>query len=157
MLLSSQLTELGYKMNYTDLQACIGRVQLRRQPEFARVRHDIAKSYRVHLAELAPRIRFQHDCTSDRHALHLFVVVLPLDEMSVGREKLILALRARNIGATIHYQPLHTMPLYRGQAEPDRLPATEELARCCVTLPISASMTAADAEDVIEGFKAEYR
>jgi dTDP-4-amino-4,6-dideoxygalactose transaminase len=31
------------------------------------------------------------------------------------------------------------------------------VAKKCVTLPISASMTAEDAEDVLDGFEAVYR
>jgi dTDP-4-amino-4,6-dideoxygalactose transaminase len=37
------IAELGYKMNYMDLLACIGRVQLRRQREFSVVRRQIAE------------------------------------------------------------------------------------------------------------------
>jgi len=157
MLLSNQLTELGYKMNYIDLQACIGRVQLRRQAEFASVRREIAKWYVERLGKLAPKIRFQHNCADAKHALHLFVVLLPLEQMQLNREDLILGLRARNIGTTIHYQPLHTMPLYTGSTGPERLPVTEDVARRCVTLPISASMTMQDADDVIDSFSAVYR
>jgi dTDP-4-amino-4,6-dideoxygalactose transaminase len=157
MLLSNQLTELGYKMNYTDLQACIGRVQLRRQREFADIRHGIAAQYCERLGRVRPRIKFQHECTAARHALHLFIAMLPLEEMSASRAEVILGMRARNIGATIHYSPLHTMPLYTAGAAPDRLPVTEMVAKKCVTLPISASMTAEDAEDVLDSFEAVYR
>jgi len=157
MLLSNQLTELGYKMNYIDLQACIGRVQLRRQVEFAGVRQKIAKRYVDRLGKLAPKIRFQQNCADAKHALHLFIVLLPLERMKISREHLILGLRARNIGATIHYQPLHTMPLYVGSAESEHLPVTEDVARRCVTLPISASMTMQDADDVIDSFSALHR
>jgi len=157
MLTSSELTELGYKMNYIDLQACIGRVQLRRQEEFSQVRHEIAARYCRALGELRPRVAFQRDCTAAHHALHLFVALLPLEEMTLTREELIAGMRARNIGASVHYAPLHTMPLYLNGAGPDRLAVTETLARRCVTLPISASMTSSDAEDVIEAFRAVYR
>lgn len=157
MLLSNQLTELGYKMNYTDLQACLGRVQLRRQPEFAATRRAVAVRYCERLGELQPKIGFQRNCTDESHARHLFIALLPLDDMVIGREELILGLRARNVGATIHYQPLHTMPLYCGRAEPVSLPVTEQAARACVTLPISASMTLDDADYVIDCFRAVFR
>ncbi len=157
MLLSNQLTELGYKMNYIDLQACIGRVQLRRQADFARIRHGIAEIYLEHLSALEPRMAFQRDCDRPHHALHLFVVVLPIEHMSISREALLLGMRARNIGVTIHYQPLHTMPLYTGSSAAAHLPVTDHIAARCVTLPISASMTPQDADDVVQALKAEYR
>jgi dTDP-4-amino-4,6-dideoxygalactose transaminase len=84
----------------------------------------------------------------------LFVALLPLERMAMSREELILALRARNIGATIHYQPLHTMPLYRGDVRAEPLPICEDIAKRCITLPIGASMTLADADDVISSIGA---
>ena len=144
LLRSNQLTELGYKMNFTDLQACIARVQLRRQPEFARRRRDIARLYVRRLSRLRPALRFQDEVCAVRHARHLFVVQLPEHRGVPSRDELLLALRARNIGATIHYAPLHQMPLYNGS--PRRaLPVTEQVYRRILTLPISASMTLADA------------
>src|SRR5262249_9422022 len=147
-------TELGYKMNYIDLQAALGRVQLRRQAEFARARQEIAARYVERLARIHPQIRLQRDCAEAHHARHLFVILLPLERMQVSREELILGLRARNTAPPIHSQPLHTMPLYAGAARAESLPVTEDIARRCVTLPISASMTLRDADDVMDSLQA---
>lgn len=153
ILLSNQLTELGYKMNYTDLQAVIGRVQLARQGEFKKIRLSIAKRYVSGLKDLNLPVRFQKDCLAPKHARHLFIVQLPLKEMRFNREETLLALRAKNIGASIHYAPLHLMPLYHQGCKPVVLPVTEELAKSLVTLPISASMTEEDANYVVMTFK----
>ena len=146
-LLLGQLTELGYKMNYTDLQACIGRVQLRRQDEFHAIRLDVANRYIDRLGDLQPPLRFQDGLRHAYHSRHLFLAQVPLERMTMSRDELILALRKRNIGASVHYVPLHQMPLY-GDAGLERLPHTEEICRRIVTLPISASMTRDDADYV---------
>lgn len=153
ILLSNQLTELGYKMNYTDLQAALGRVQLRRQAEFSVRRLAIAQVYAKGLRDLRPAPHLQAESTSTRHARHLFTIQLPFGRLKLAREEFILALRARNIGATTHYAPLHTMPLYRGSRPAPRLPHTERIAKSIVTLPISASMTVDDARDVVSDIK----
>jgi perosamine synthetase len=153
ILLSNQLTELGYKMNYTDLQAALGRVQLRRQGEFATRRLAIAQVYAEGLRDLRPMPHLQAECTNVRHARHLFTIQLPFGRLKLAREEFILALRARNIGATTHYAPLHTMPLYRGRSAAPRLRHTEQIAKSIVTLPISASMTIDDARDVIRNIR----
>jgi dTDP-4-amino-4,6-dideoxygalactose transaminase len=140
------LQQLGYKMNYTDLQAAIGRVQLRRQAEFAAHRLAITERYLDTLAVACPRIAFQHGVMHIDHARHLFVVTLPIDQMLTTRNDILVALRRRNIGASVHYPPLHTMPLYHS-AGPRTLPNTEWLADRIITLPISASMSLADAQD----------
>jgi dTDP-4-amino-4,6-dideoxygalactose transaminase len=142
------LSELGFKMNFTDLQAVIGRVQLKRQPEFRARRLAIARRYYEGLTRADAGIAIQHGVLEDGHARHLFVVTLPVERMKMSRDDFILQLRERNIGAAIHYAPLHSMVLYHPQ-NPPVLPATEDLSCRNVTLPISASMGLEDAEYVI--------
>ena len=146
VLLSQQLTELGYKANYTDLQAALGRVQLRRQPEMVALRLKLANHYFATLAELERQIDPQSGLASHAHARHLFPVrIRPTSRIT--RDQLLLELRRRNIGATIHYGLLHRMPLYSASA-PSPLPVSEALGRAILTLPISASMTEEDVDYV---------
>jgi dTDP-4-amino-4,6-dideoxygalactose transaminase len=70
---------------------------------------------------------------------------LPLD-----RGQFILAMRTRNLGVTIHYALLHTMPLYLGGRKPTRLPVAEEVARAVVTLPMGPRVKPVDARDVMD-------
>lgn len=154
ILISNQLTELGFKMNFTDLQAAIGRVQLRRQATFAQRRQKVAAIYARRLKQLPFPVRLQTDCTAPHHARHLFIVQLPWIRLPLDREQFILAMRARNLGVTIHYAPLHTMPLYTGNRRPARLAGAEEIARSVITLPIGPRVTAADAENVMDNLAA---
>jgi len=111
LMLTQQLTELGYKANYTDLQAAIGRVQLRRQPGMAAKRRTLADAYIRNLAFPGGPLVPQKAADSTCHALHLFAVRVTA-RSRMPRDELVLELRRRNIGATIHYTPLHSMPLY---------------------------------------------
>jgi perosamine synthetase len=137
-----ELHELGYKLNYTDLQAAIGRVQLRRQAEFSAHRLSIARFY---LDELGKRGGFQ--CQTGLggpdHAHHLFVTALPETVLRrKSRDDIMTRVRNQGIGMSVHYIPLHRMSLYHtGQS----LPVTEALAERIVTLPIGAAMTMDDA------------
>ena len=143
------LTELGYKLNFIDLTAAIGRVQLRRQPEFRAVRNAIAQRYFAKFGKPESGIGFQRALAEERHVKHLFAVTLPIDRMSCSRDQFVLKMRERNVGGTIHYAPLHRMPLYQDREQPE-LPVTEQLFPRLITLPISASMTVADADYVID-------
>jgi perosamine synthetase len=147
-ILRNDLTDLGYKMNYTDLQAAIGRVQLARYHELAETRDQVARCYVDYLSDLVPPVTWQEGALDPGHARHLFVVQLPLEELNRSRDEVLLELRARNIGAAIHYPPLHLMPLYCRGDEPRALPNTEVVGRSVLTLPISSSMTLQDAEYV---------
>lgn len=133
-------------MNYTDLQASIGRVQLRRQPEFAAHRRTLAARYMAKLAAAPLPIAFQAGVEDPGHALHLLVAKLPIEQMRKTRDEIVLELRERNIGASIHYPPLHTMPFYLSLGNATSLPVTEHLASQIMTLPISASMSLDDVD-----------
>jgi dTDP-4-amino-4,6-dideoxygalactose transaminase len=143
------VTELGYKMNFTDLQAAIGRVQLRRLDEMAVTRQQVADHYKKRLNELGVQIPFQTGAFDERHARHLLVAQFDPAKTGLQRDALLLALRAVNIGASIHYRPLHSQPLY-AQHGVCALPTTEALAERIMTLPISAKMTLADVDYVAE-------
>lgn len=150
-ILYSMIDTLGYKMNYTDLHASIGRVQLRRQPEFNQIRNQISDYYYEHLKNLQPEITFQKNVTSRRHTKHIFAIVLPTEHLTITRDEFVLKMRDRNIGVSIHYYPLHKMPLYQYSGEP--LTVTEQVAGSIISLPMSASMTMADAEYIVDCFK----
>jgi perosamine synthetase len=149
-LLRNELADLGYKMNYTDLQAAIGRVQLARYDELADTRAQVAQCYVDYLSDMTPAVKWQEGSLNSGHARHLFVIQLPLQQLNRTRDEVLLELRARNVGAAIHYAPLHVMPLYCRGSEPPLLPNTEAVANSALTLPISSSMTLQDAEYVVK-------
>jgi dTDP-4-amino-4,6-dideoxygalactose transaminase len=142
------VTELGYKMNFTDLQAAIGRVQLGRLGDMGIARKKVAEHYRKTMTEAGLDIPFQSQAFDDRHARHLLVGLFDPKKTGIGRDELLLALRALNIGASIHYRPLHNQPLYYREGSV-ALPATEYLADQIMTMPISAQMTIDDVEYVV--------
>ncbi len=148
--LYSQVTQLGYKMNYTDLHATIGRVQLKRQENFAIIRHNIAKKYYEDLKDLKPEIKFQTNITNKTHALHLFVIQLPIDKLKITRDEFLQKLRDKNIGASLHYMPLHLMSFYKKNIS---LPNTEHVFERILTLPISASINDSETNYIIKEFK----
>jgi dTDP-4-amino-4,6-dideoxygalactose transaminase len=141
------LRELGYKMNFTDLQAAIGRVQLARLDSMADHRLRLVKRYREGFKILGDTVRFQQAVFSDAHARHLLVGLFDPAITGLDRNALLLKLRERNIGASMHYAPLHAMPLYSHSS--GELPMTEMLAKQIMTLPISAKMTLDDVDYVM--------
>ena len=147
--LTPSIESLGYKMNMIDLLACIGRVQLTRQSEFQESRQKVAEYYQESLSALGIGISMQYGITNVNHAKHLFVIRLPIKNMEVTRNEFLLELRSRNIGASIHYTPLHAMPFYQKFAR-SSLDNTEQLMDEIMTLPIGASVNFDDARYVVE-------
>ncbi|HKS58439.1 MAG TPA: DegT/DnrJ/EryC1/StrS aminotransferase family protein [Steroidobacteraceae bacterium] len=151
VVISAEIEELGYKMNYTDLQASIGRVQLARLPLMQELRLQVAKTYAARFAG-SPALSLQREVLSADHARHLFLVLLDeahLAARSLTRDAVLRELRARNIGATIHYHPLHRMRFY-ARPGAGALPVTDDIARRVLTLPISASMSTEDTDYVAD-------
>jgi len=143
------LSELGYKMNFTDLQAAIGRVQLARFDIMAAHRFRLAKHYKERFKALGDPIKFQQGVFSESHARHLLVGLFDPATTGMSRDALLLALRQRNIGASVHYPSLHNMSLY-ANCFAGELPMTEKLADQIMTLPISAKMTLDDVDYVMD-------
>jgi perosamine synthetase len=86
------------------------------------------------------------------HGYHLYVVQLDLNELAAGRERIFAALRAEGIGVNVHYLPVHLHPYYqeRFNTRPGQCPRAEATYEKIVSLPLFASMTDADVDDVIE-------
>jgi dTDP-4-amino-4,6-dideoxygalactose transaminase len=144
----------GFKYNLTDLAASIGLHQLRRLPEMLVVRESHAS-----LLDAATSgwdgIRRQSRPSAGgdgRHALHLYVLLIEPGAFRVDRNQIVAALRAENIGAAIHYEPVHRHPYYRRRLgiEDRELPHSSSVGDTILSLPTSSSMTSRDVEDVID-------
>lgn len=132
------VAEAGLKANLTDLQAAIGRAQLRRLPEWQRRRAELATLYDELLASI-DGIGLPHRPreADSRHAWHLYPVrVLP--DSGTSRDAVIARLAARGIGTSVHFPPVHLLG-YFGQhclLPPGGLPGSEALFVQELSLPL---------------------
>jgi dTDP-4-amino-4,6-dideoxygalactose transaminase len=146
-----EVVEAGFKSNMTDIQAALGIHQLRRLDGFIETRQRHVRMYDDAFAgvvELERPIR-----RPDRnHNYHLYVIRLRLDRLSIDRAEFIEELKARNIGTSVHFIPVHLHPFYRerfGYRRGD-LPMVESIYDRVVSLPLYPSMTKVDVENVID-------
>jgi dTDP-4-amino-4,6-dideoxygalactose transaminase len=144
--------DMGLKANMTDMQAAIGRVQLRRFPEYQSRRRDIVARYDRGL-EGIPGLRLPARPADGGHAWHLYVVrVLP--EFGVSRDELIADLNAQGIECSVHFIPNHQQPYLRellGQeADPRLFPVAEEASRQLVSLPLYPALRDEQVDRVCE-------
>jgi dTDP-4-amino-4,6-dideoxygalactose transaminase len=146
---TTEMVELGYKMNYTDLQSAIGRVQLKRQREFHKHRLDISELYTNRLNGID--VKVQYNILHPYHGRHLYLLEVP-EDVNKTRDEVMFEMRKNNIGATIHYKPVHQMSYYM-QEKQLPLPITEYIAGNIMTLPIGAHMSVDDARNVIDVFE----
>ncbi|MGN6697361.1 MAG: DegT/DnrJ/EryC1/StrS family aminotransferase [Thermomicrobiales bacterium] len=148
-----ELIEPGFKYNILNLTAALGIHQLRRVEENWQIRARYVALYNEAFAELAgisvPAL--EPLGPGDRHAWHLYPVLLDLDRLTLDRNGFIDALQARNIGTGIHYTALHLQRYYRERFGMKRgdYPEAEWVSDRTVSLPLSPAMTEDDVEDVI--------
>ena len=153
-LLLSDALYPGFKYNMPDLIAALGIPQLQKVEGVLLMREHYAQIFDEAFADM-PGVCLQPRPTGGetRHALHLYVLILDLDQFTVTRNDILNALLAENIGAALHYRALHMHPYYCGTYgyAPEDYPIAYAVGESIMSLPLTPCMTEADLQDVIEG------
>jgi perosamine synthetase len=140
----------GYKYNLTDVAAALGLVQLGKLEAMWRRRVEIARRYDEAFAPCS-LLEVPARDAENQHAWHLYMLRVDNDRVRGGRDRFVEELRKRNIGASVHFIPLHLHPYYRDTYgyRPEDFPVATNEFRREVSLPIYSRMTDSDVEDVI--------
>lgn len=148
-----QQVELGFNYRMTELQAALGVSQMRRVEQFVSARHSIAERYNALLADLPLTLPFQLENTYS--GLHLYVVRLQLNKLSISHRDVFEQLRERGIGVNLHYIPVHTQPYYQNMGfQIGDFPAAEAYYEEAISLPMFHVMTRLQQDEVVSSLKA---
>lgn len=147
---SYEVVEAGFKYNMTDIHAAMGLRQLERLDGMQMRRREIVALYAEGMGDLesvelpAPR---QHV----ESAWHLFPVRLRIESMATDRAGFIRELSNRNIGASVHFIPIHLHPFYRDKYGYRRgdFPRAEHAYERLVSLPLHPGLSDGDVADVV--------
>lgn len=149
-----QMITLGYRYNMTEMQAALGLCQLERLDLFLKRRREIAEHYQAAFQEMQEVVTPYVEPDSE-HAWHLYTLQVRPERLRVDRDRILSALRAENIGANLHYIPVHLHPYYRqnlNTREGDH-PVAEGVFQRILTIPLFPKMTDHDVDDVIHALK----
>lgn len=145
----------GLKYQMMDMQAAIGRDQLKYLSVFNSRRTQIVARYNKELAGLngvaLPAV--VEDNTV--HSWHIYTILLDEAKLGFSRDEFMEKMKEYNIGTAYHYQALHLFTAYgeiTGLKKGD-LPIAEKVGEQIVSLPLFPAMTDADVEDVIAAVK----
>ncbi len=138
-----EMQELGFNYRLTDIQAALGKSQLKRANSGLEKRREIAAIYDKNFSDKSYIIK--QTGVIPGHAYHLYVVEFK------NRKSLYKYLREKNVFAQVHYIPTHLMPYYRkfGWKEGD-MPNAEKYYKHCLSLPIYPTLTDEEQNYVIE-------
>jgi dTDP-4-amino-4,6-dideoxygalactose transaminase len=143
--------EIGFKANFTDLQAAIGRAQLRALPGWQERRAEIFARYDAALAGPIGRGAVRLPARHPGHALHLYQVRV------ADRDGVIARLTEVGVGTSVHFIPVHQLTGYIGLLGPDEcaaVPVTERVAAELLSLPLYPGLSD-EAVDRVAGHLAE--
>lgn len=143
----------GYKFNMMDIQAALGIHQLSRIEENHKIREQYWKKYNSAFADVPELILPIED--SNRHARHLYTILIKLHKLKIDRNQFIDALKAENIGTGIHFVALHLHKYYKEKFGYKRgdFPNSEFVSDRTISLPLSAKLKNEDVNDVITAVK----
>lgn len=144
----------GFKYNMTDVQAAIGLHQLNRLEGFQRRRREIVAAYEQGFGDLVA-IQLPVERPEVESAWHLYVIRLNLEHLAIDRNTFIEELKARHIGTSVHYLPVHMHPFYRDKYgyKPEDCPIAANAFSRMLTLPLHPGLTNEDVQDVVEAVR----
>jgi dTDP-4-amino-4,6-dideoxygalactose transaminase len=145
-----EIMAAGYKYNMTDIAASLGLHQLARCKWLLQRRQEIAQRY-TEAFTLIPEVETPPDPVHVVHAWHLYILRLRLERLTLTRNAFIQALTEAQIGASVHFIPLHIQPFFRDtyHLAASDFPQALNAYQRAVSLPIYPGMTDEDVDDVI--------
>ena len=143
-----QQMDLGFNYRMTDIQAALGRSQMKRLDEFVSRRHSIAKYYDKLLEDLPVVTPWQHP--DSYSSFHLYVIRLNLDEIEKTHQEVFVALRSSGIGVNLHYIPVYRQPYYeRLGFKEGQCPEAERYYAEAISLPMYSGLTEIQQNEVV--------
>jgi dTDP-4-amino-4,6-dideoxygalactose transaminase len=148
--------KIGFNLRFNELQAAVGREQLKVLDELNAGRRRVAQWYRRELAGTRGAVLPPADAPETESVYHMFVVRLENHDV---REALSRHLKEQGIETGIHYPvPNHMQPAIEDRfGKQPSLPRTEEYVKRILSLPMFPSLTetqVAAVSSAIKGFLA---
>jgi perosamine synthetase len=142
-----EYVELGFNYRMSDLQASVGRVQLRRLPELLERRRELAERYTAELSQLPgiqiPASRSDVRCNYQSYAIRVS------DSFRLSRDQLMQQLLDSGICTRRGIMNVHQEPAY-GELGDQFLPESESARDQIMLLPMYDSLTFEEQQLVIQ-------
>jgi len=141
----------GFKCNMTDIQASLGLQQLKKLPRFQDRRREVVQRYQSAFGD-RPELQIPTERPDVESAWHIYPLRLNLETLRIGRNQFIEEMKARNIGTSVHFIPIHLHPYYRDKYGyvPGDFPVAYANYQRLVSLPLHPRLSDTDVEDVVE-------
>lgn len=149
-----EMQSLGFNYRMTDMQAALGRSQLKKLDFFKRRRREIVAEYNRAFAGMK-HLRTPAEPEGVSSCFHLYAAQVDFAALGKPRVQVMQELRDRGIGTQVHYIPVHTQPFYKktyGYREGD-YPVAEKYYEQELSLPLYPGLSGGDVDRVIRTVK----
>lgn len=149
-----EITDLGYKYNFTDIQAAFGIHQLAKIDHLNKIRRTYGEMYDEAFSKI-DGIRLHGLDPKAYYNRHLYPIVIDEDKLGINRNDFIIKLKEAKIGTSVHYVPIHHHSLYQNKmnVKPGDFPVTDEIYKGLISLPLYTKMSTDDVNKVIQSVK----
>ena len=137
------IEEMGYKTNLDSIHAALGIVQLNKLDNMNQRRREIAAYYRENLSD---KLTFNKDSTEHLHTYHLFPIRLP---KNIKRDEFIERLKEDNIGASVHFIPLHLHTFYKNRKN-RKFEVADQAFQRILSIPMCSAMNDMEVQYVVK-------
>jgi perosamine synthetase len=144
---------LGYNYRLADINAALGLAQLKRLPEFLRMRSEVARRYLEKLARLEELV-LPAPYGDGELSWFVFVVRLADRFTQHQRDAVLDSLRRDGIGCNNYFTPIHLQPFYRELGyKPGDFPVCEKVSARTIALPFYNRLAEKDQDLVVATLK----
>ncbi len=144
------IVEPGFKYNMTDIQAALGRVQLKRLDGFIKIRKQYAKIFDSELSKI-PEITVPIHSETSGTAYNLYTIRIDTENLTVTRDEIVELLKQEQIGVSVYYIPLYEFSYFKNNLKLKKsdYPHAEAVYQSMMSLPLYPKMNVKDVDRVI--------
>jgi len=146
-----EMQKLGFNYRLTDLQAALGRSQLRKLDSFVARRRQLFDRYNEAFFNLSA-VQIPSEAPGVYSAWHLYTAQFDWKRIGMSRAEFMHRLHMEGIGTQVLYIPVHLHPYYRDRYgfAPGNFPVAESYYERALALPLYPSLTDSDQDRVVE-------
>ena len=145
-----QHERLGYNYRLSDINCALGIAQLEQIDEILAKQERVAQMYNEQLKDI-DGVEIPYVSPDVKTSWFVYVIRLSEEYTREDRDRILQELKARGIGCSNYFSPIHLQPFYRelGYKEGD-FPITEQIAARTIALPFHNNLTEREIDYVVE-------
>lgn len=149
-----EMDVLGYNYRMTDLQASLGKSQLKRINLFTKKRNDIANLYNESFKNVQ-NLKIPFKNKDVLHSYHLYTIQVDFKKTNLTKNKFMKFLFDCGIGTQVLYIPVFLQPYYRRKYNfnPKKFPVSMKYYQQALSIPIFYDLKKVEQKLVIKKIK----